>query len=137
MPRPRWHPDAYGQQITTGWGRDRAKGHQGRQGQPCPTGQGSDSLTKATGPILIDMCRRGLSTQRLTLFVAGMHCRRCVREVTARLRDVPGVETVAADARHSLIRVSGTMERADVLRALDDWAGRDQDSDHVCKSGDS
>ena len=25
----------------------------------------------------------------MTLFVGGMRCRRCVREVTARLRDVP------------------------------------------------
>lgn len=135
MPRPRRHPDAYNQQITTGWGRDRAKGHQGRPA--CPTGQGSDSLTKAIGSNVVDMNRRASSSQGLTLFVKGMRCRRCVREVTARLRDVPGVETVAADARRSRIGVSGTMEHADVLRALDDWTGRDQDSEHVCQGGDS
>lgn len=55
----------------------------------------------------------------LTFFVAGMGCRRCVREVTARLRDVPGVETVSADGRRSLVRVGGSMTTDDVLAALD------------------
>jgi copper chaperone CopZ len=54
----------------------------------------------------------------MSLLVDGMRCRRCVREVTARLRDVPGVETVAADARSSRVRVAGTMAGLDVLRAL-------------------
>ena len=34
----------------------------------------------------------------MTLYVGGMGCRRCVREVTARLRDVPGVQMVVADS---------------------------------------
>ena len=34
--------------------------------------------------------------RNIQLFVGGMGCRRCVREVTARLRDVRGVETVSA-----------------------------------------
>ena len=55
----------------------------------------------------------------LRLFVDGMGCRRCVREVTARLRDVPGVETVAADVGRSQISLGGTMSAADVLSALD------------------
>ena len=54
----------------------------------------------------------------LTLHVDGMGCRRCVREVTARLRDVPGVETVTADAGRSLVRLSGSMTLADVVRAF-------------------
>lgn len=83
------------------------------------------------------MCRRGVSGQPVTLFVEGMRCRRCVREVTARLRDVPGVETVIADAESSQIRVSGTMERAEVVSTVDGWADRDKDSDHVCPDGDS
>jgi len=53
--------------------------------------------------------------RHITLFVAGMTCRRCVREVTARLRDVPGVETVTADSGDSLVRLFGRMELADVL----------------------
>lgn len=54
----------------------------------------------------------------LRLFVDGMGCRRCVREVTARLRDVPGVETVAADVGRSQVRLSGSMSPGDVLRAF-------------------
>jgi copper chaperone CopZ len=54
----------------------------------------------------------------LTLQVGGMGCRRCVREVTARLRDVPGVETVAADAARSVVRLGGSMTAEAVLGAL-------------------
>jgi copper chaperone CopZ len=54
----------------------------------------------------------------LILHIGGMGCRRCVREVTARLRDVIGVETVAADAARSLVRLSGSMTYDDVVRAL-------------------
>ena len=32
------------------------------------------------------------------LSVPDLGCRRCIRELTARLRDVPGVETVTVDA---------------------------------------
>jgi copper chaperone CopZ len=46
---------------------------------------------------------------------ATMGCRHCVREVTGWLRDVPGVETIAADARAGTIVVAGTMTVADVL----------------------
>ena len=52
------------------------------------------------------------------LVVGGMRCRHCVREVTARLRDVPGVETVMADAESSVVRLVGTMRVDDVLGAL-------------------
>ena len=54
----------------------------------------------------------------LTLLVIGMRCRRCVREVTARVRDVPGVETVIADAGQSLVRLCGSMSFSDVLDAF-------------------
>ena len=54
----------------------------------------------------------------LTLRVGGMTCRHCVRDVTARLRDVPGVTTVAADARLAHVVVRGTMAAADVLAAV-------------------
>ena len=52
------------------------------------------------------------------LVVGGMRCRHCAREVTARLRDVSGVETVMADAGSSVVRLAGTMRADDVLGAL-------------------
>ena len=57
-------------------------------------------------------------SRQLSLLVVGMGCRRCVREVTARLRDVPGVETVSADPSDCLIRLSGSMQLTDVLVAF-------------------
>ena len=54
----------------------------------------------------------------LRLLVGGMRCRRCVREVTSRLRDVPGVTTVAADMLTSTVRLVGSMSDADVLAAM-------------------
>ena len=51
----------------------------------------------------------------MTLYVGGMRCRRCVREVTARLRDVTGVETVIADAGRSIVRLKGSMTSDEVL----------------------
>lgn len=54
----------------------------------------------------------------MSLVVGGMRCRRCVREVTARLRDVAGVETVVADTVSSRIELAGTMTERDVLRAF-------------------
>ena len=56
--------------------------------------------------------------RQLDLFVGGMSCRRCVREVTARLRDVPGVETVSANPSDCVVRLSGSMQLADVLAAF-------------------
>jgi copper chaperone CopZ len=55
---------------------------------------------------------------QLNLFVGGMSCRRCVREVTARLRDVPGVETVSANPGDCVVRLSGSMQLDDVLAAF-------------------
>ena len=56
--------------------------------------------------------------RQLNLFVGGMSCRRCVREVTARLRDVPGVETVTANPGDCVVRMSGSMQLSDVLAAF-------------------
>ena len=55
---------------------------------------------------------------QLNLFVGGMSCRRCVREVTALVRDVPGVETVSANADACTVLLTGSMEPAEVLAAF-------------------
>lgn len=54
----------------------------------------------------------------LTLTVDGMGCRHCVREVTALLRDVPGVRTIAADMSTCTVKLAGSMSDADVIAAL-------------------
>jgi copper chaperone CopZ len=55
---------------------------------------------------------------QLNLFVGGMSCRRCVREVTALVRDVPGVETVSANAGDCMVQLTGSMQTAEVLAAF-------------------
>jgi copper chaperone CopZ len=60
----------------------------------------------------------------MTLHVGGMGCRRCVREVTARLRDVSGVQTVVADSATSTVRLGGSMSVEDVLDAFTGTAYR-------------
>lgn len=62
--------------------------------------------------------------REITISVDGMTCRHCVRAVTARLRDVPGVETVVADVGSSSIRLGGTMTLPDILTAFRDLAYR-------------
>ena len=64
--------------------------------------------------------------RQLNLIVGGMSCRRCVREVTARLRDVPGVETVSANPRDCLVRLSGSMQLPEVLAAFTSTTYRPQ-----------
>ena len=55
----------------------------------------------------------------MTLHIDGMGDRDGVRELTARLRDVPGVATVAADHRRSVVVLVGSMSRGGVLAALE------------------
>jgi copper chaperone CopZ len=47
-----------------------------------------------------------------------MTCRHCVRTVSGRLRDVAGVETVAANATEGSVVLRGVMGAADVMSAL-------------------
>lgn len=54
----------------------------------------------------------------LRLHVDGMGCRHCVRRVSAWLRDVPGVETVAVDPHRGVV-VTGTMSAADVVATVE------------------
>jgi copper chaperone CopZ len=55
----------------------------------------------------------------IELVVRGMTSRRCIREVTALLRDVPGVQRVMVEPGRSTVRLSGSMSRDEVLAALD------------------
>jgi len=52
------------------------------------------------------------------LTVEGMHCRRCVRQATALLRDVPGITTVTADLSTGRITLTGGATEQAVLQAL-------------------
>ena len=54
----------------------------------------------------------------IALHVPGMTCRRCVRIVTARLRDLPGVVMVAADAAAAEVVVHGEVSEDRVRAAL-------------------
>jgi copper chaperone CopZ len=56
--------------------------------------------------------------RHLHLVVDGMSCRRCVREVTSRLRDVPGVKTVSANPADCTVHLSGDFQLKDVLDAF-------------------
>lgn len=69
--------------------------------------------------------------RELRLAVQGS--RRCVREVTGRLRDVPGVNTVAADVSTRTVRLAGSMTDADVLAAFSGTTYVAQS--RVCHSG--
>jgi copper chaperone CopZ len=79
-----------------------------RGGIVCPP----DAAAKELGEMA--HLRRGLE-----LSVPRMTCRHCVRTVTSRLRDVPGVQTVEADAARAWVLVRGTMTEAAVSRALE------------------
>lgn len=74
--------------------------------------------------------------RHIRLHVGGMACRRCVREVTARLRDVPGVETVAADAARSEVRLSGVMTDVDVLATFAGTSYRPRLVEQATSAGD-
>jgi copper chaperone CopZ len=52
------------------------------------------------------------------LTVEGMHCRRCVRQATALLRDVPGITTLTADLSTGRITLTGNVTEEAVLQAL-------------------
>jgi copper chaperone CopZ len=52
--------------------------------------------------------------------VPDMCCRHDVREVTARLRDLDGVETVQADAGTAVVTVRGTVSEDLVRRTLEE-----------------
>lgn len=52
--------------------------------------------------------------------VPGMTCRHCVRAVTARLRDLPGVVAVEADAEHARLVVHGDVTADQVRAAVDE-----------------
>lgn len=56
----------------------------------------------------------------IKLSIPGMGCRRCVRQVTSTLRDVPGVQSLVADASANEAAVTGSMTVSDLLSAFAD-----------------
>jgi copper chaperone CopZ len=58
------------------------------------------------------------TVSRLRLLVPGMTARSSVRVVTAHLRDVPGVTTLAADPATGELWVTGELLEEDLLREL-------------------
>ena len=54
----------------------------------------------------------------VTMYVRGLTCRHAVRVVSARLRDVPGVQSVAVDAPAGLVVVRGPVDAREVHAAL-------------------
>lgn len=64
--------------------------------------------------------RKDMATvPHIRLSVSRMNCRACVRDVTARLRDVPGVNTVHADRTTGVIVLNGLMTEAEVLAVFE------------------
>jgi copper chaperone CopZ len=61
----------------------------------------------------------------VTMSVSGTLCRRCVRIISRRVRDVPGVESLEVDAARGVVRVHGDVDRAALVAALesDDLGG--------------
>lgn len=82
-----------------------------RRPYPDPAGTEGDRRRTARRATLVAM-------GTLTFRVEGMHCRHRVRDVTALIRDVPGVETVTADARTGLVTVAGAASVTEVLDVL-------------------
>ena len=56
---------------------------------------------------------------QIRLSVSGMNSRAGLRAVTARLRDVPGVQTVLADRAAGVVVVSGPVTAAEVVAVFD------------------
>lgn len=63
-------------------------------------------------------------SEEIILSVPAMACRHCVRAVSARLGDVPGVVAVIADQTARTIRVQGTAQ-PDALRSAVEDAGHE------------
>ena len=54
----------------------------------------------------------------VTMYVRGLTCRHAVRVVSARLRDVPGVESVEVDGPAGWVVVRGPVDARQVRAAL-------------------
>ena len=57
--------------------------------------------------------------RRARMRVGGMSCRHCLRDVTRRIRDIPGVRAVTADAATGQVLVEGTMTTEVLLKSFD------------------
>jgi copper chaperone CopZ len=86
--------------------------------QPALTNGFSAGLLGAS-PSAIAFAGAIVTAWLMRISVDGMGCRRCVRKVTACLRDVPGVRTVVADPHGHYVVLTGDMSEHDVEAALE------------------
>ena len=63
---------------------------------------------------------QGRDPRATTLEIPPGLCRRCVRALSRRLRDLPGVLAFEIDARAGRVWLSGTVERGDAEAAVRD-----------------
>lgn len=96
----------------------------GRRSPPPPTAeQWTDSGSPALPASLANMAERSRGADAgaagtIVVFVPTMMCRRCVRVVSRRIRDVQGVVSLEVDAARGLLRVRGDVAPVTLLAAL-------------------
>jgi len=69
-----------------------------------------------------------MTDPEMALALGGPLCRRCVRMISRRLSDVPGVASLRVDAATGVVHVSGSADPAQLAGALPAatvrWCGR-------------
>ena len=58
------------------------------------------------------------AAQEITVFVVAPLCRRCVRIVSRRVSDVPGVVSLKVDAASGCLRIHGDVDVQQLLAAI-------------------
>ena len=85
---------------------------------PCGVARGDSETTAFEGRLRSIRRWHREATMALTMRVPGLTCRPAVRVVSARLRDVPGVESVEVDGPAGWVVVRGPVDGEQVRAAL-------------------